>query len=105
MHESAKNTMDTNLRMLPNSIPRECSTDTMVGLLTYRSHILPSQFCSRPNMPCGRVGCQPPVAHRIRCAIANHSSGSVQESHLLPKPGAFTNCGAKVVEKNDIRKF
>ena len=36
--------MDNNLRMLPNSIPRECSTYATVGLLTYRSHIQPSQY-------------------------------------------------------------
>ena len=66
------------------------SRDTLMhaaGLLTYRSFVRPSHLEGsdlRDN------------EHRI----ANHSSGSVQDSHLLP----FTECGAKVLQKMHIRK-
>ena len=43
-HMSVKNTMDTNLRMLFDSIPRECSTKHAAGLLTYCSFVQPSQL-------------------------------------------------------------
>ena len=36
--------MDTNLRMLPDSIPRECSTKHAAGLLTYCSFVQPSHL-------------------------------------------------------------
>ena len=43
-HRSVKNTMDINLRMLFDSIPRECSTKHAAGLLTYCSFVQPSHL-------------------------------------------------------------
>ena len=84
--------MDNNLRMLPNSIPRECSTYATVGLLTYRSHIQPSQY---------KIQWHKELDVQLRITAA----GLCKNFTCFPKHDAFTNCGAKLVQKNDIRKF
>ena len=74
------------------SIPRERSTAPTSLAACSRSSDLSLLLFSLPNSL--RISDFQDFEHRI----ANHSSGTVQDSHLLP----FTECGAKVHKISEL---
>ena len=75
--------MDTNLRMLFDSIPRECSTKHAAGLLTYCSFVQPSHL----------IGSDLDMEQTILQITA---AGLCQNLTGFPK----TECGCKGTTKN-----